>query len=373
MKRVLILYIFERSGHHLAALALEKAMRELGGGWEILVVNSLDYTNPHLNRVVQRSYLSLLHKTPEIWDYLYDNSQVARGIAGARELINKLNSGKLEKLLDSFSPDVVICTQAFPLGVVAAYKKRKRKSLPLIGVVTDYIAHCYWLCDQADFYAVPHETTKQDLSRKGIAGKKIRITGIPIDPKFGKERDGNGIAERVSLNPNLPTVLIMGGGQGLGPVEEIVCRLDALALPFQMIIVAGLNEDLKRELEKRESKMAKSVHILGYVDNVERLMEASDIIVTKPGGLTSAEALAKGLAIVIASCLPGQEEKNSRFLVEEGVAIKTDEGKGVAAIVEELLRDPQRLSFLRTKARELARPDASLEIAKIALETVSKV
>ncbi|MCD5397646.1 hypothetical protein LR003_01765 [candidate division NPL-UPA2 bacterium] len=363
--------MFERSGHHLAALALERAMRELGGSGEILAVNSLDYTNPHLSRVIQKSYLSLLHKTPEIWDYLYDNSQVARGTAGVRELINKLNSSKLEELLDSFFPDVVICTQAFPLGVVAAYKKRKRKNLPLIGVVTDYIAHCYWLCDQADFYAVPHETTKQDLTRKGIAGEKIRITGIPIDPKFGRKEHGNRIAEGVNLSPNLPTVLIMGGGQGLGPVEEIVCRLDALTLPFQMIIVTGLNEDLKRKLEKRESKMTESIHILGYVDNVERLMEMSDIIVTKPGGLTSAEALAKGLAMVIADCLPGQEEYNSRFLVEQGVAIKVDEGKGVAVIVEELLRNPQRLSFLRTKARELSRPDASLEITKIALETVT--
>lgn len=364
--------MFEKSGHHLAALALEEAIRELGESWEILAVNSLDYTNPRLNRVVQKSYLSLLHKTPEIWDYLYDNPQVARGTAGARELINKLNSGKLEELLDSFSPDVVICTQAFPLGVVAAYKKRKRENLPLIGVVTDYIAHCYWLCDEANFYAVPHETTKQDLSRKGIAEKKIRITGIPINPKFGKKRDRNKIGERVNLDPNLPAVLIMGGGQGLGPVEEITCRLDALTLPFQMIIITGLNEDLKKGLKKKESKMTKPVHILGYVDNVENLMEASDIIVTKPGGLTSAEALTKGLAIVIAGCLPGQEEYNSRFLVEEGVAVKVNEGKGVAVIVEELLRDTPRLSKLQIKARELSRPDASLEIAKIALEAVSK-
>lgn len=371
MKRVLILYIFERSGHHLAALALEKAIRELEGSWDILTVNSLGYTNPRLNRVVQRSYLSLLHKTPGIWNYLYDNPRVARKIAGARELINKLNSSKLEKLLDSFSPEVVVCTQAFPLGVVAAYKKRRRKNLPLIGVITDYIAHCYWLYDEADFYAVPHETTRKDLLSKGVAGEKIRITGIPIDPKFGGRRDENRIMEGVNLNPNLSTVLIMGGGQGLGSWEEIVSSLDALTLSFQIIIVTGLNEGLRRDLKKRESNLTKPVYILGYVDNVERLMEISDIIVTKPGGLTSAEALAKGLAMVIANCLPGQEERNRQFLVEEGVAIKADEGKGVATVVEELLRNPQRLSSLQAKARELARPDASSEIAKIVLETVA--
>ncbi|MCD5401066.1 hypothetical protein LR013_00505 [candidate division NPL-UPA2 bacterium] len=371
MKRLLLLYIFERSGHHLAALAIERALRELEGSGKVLTVDSLSYTNPRLNQVVQRSYLSLLHNAPEVWNYLYDNPKVARKIAGVKEFINKLSSNRLEKLLDSFSPQAVICTQAFPCGVVAAYKEKRRKNIPLMGVITDYIAHCYWLYDQVDFYAVPHETTKRDLLRKGVAEKKIRITGIPIDPKFGRKQDGNRIAERVSLSPNLPTVLIMGGGQGLGPVEEIVCRLDALTLPFQMIVVTGLNKSLRRDLKKRESRMTKPVHIVGYVDNIEELMEISDIIVSKPGGLTSAEALAKSLAIVIANCLPGQEERNSQFLVDEGVAIKVDEGKGIAAVVEELLRNSQRLSSLQAKARGLSRPDASSEIAKIALETVA--
>lgn len=371
MKKVLLLYIFERSGHHLAALAIEKALRELEGNWNILTVNSLGYTNPHLNQVVQRSYLSLLHNTPEIWDYLYDNPKVARRITKVKEFINKLNSSKLEELLDSFSPEIVICTQAFPCGVVAAYKEKRGKSLPLMGVITDYIAHCYWLYEQVDFYAIPHETSRRDLIRKGIAERKIRITGIPIDPKFGREEDRNRVVERVNLNPNLPTVLIMGGGQGLGPLEEIVCSLDALTLSFQMIIVTGLNKSLERNLKKREGEITKPVHIVGYVDIVEKLMEISDIIVTKPGGLTIAESLGKGLAIVIADCLPGQEEKNCQFLVEEGAAIKVDEGKGVAATVGELLNDPHQLSSLQNKARELSTPNASSEIAKIILEAVN--
>lgn len=370
MKRILILYIFERSGHHLAALAIEKAIKGLEGSREVRTVNSLGYTNPRLDHVVQRSYLSLLHNTPGIWDYLYDNPGVAQKVARVKEFINKLNSGKLEELLNSFSPEVVICTQAFPCGVVAAYKEKRGKNFPLIGVVTDYIAHRYWLYDEVDFYAVPHETTRRDLVRKGIEERKIRITGIPIDPKFGRKQDRNKIVEKVNLNPNLPTVLIMGGGQGLGPLREIVGSLDALTPPFQMIIVTGLNKNLKRDLEKKASKITKPIHILGYVNNVEELMEISDIIVTKPGGLTVAEALSKSLAIIIAGCLPGQEERNSRFLVSEGAAIKADEKKGVAAIVDELLRNPHRLSSLQAKARELSKPNASSEIAKITPEAV---
>ncbi len=371
MKRVLILYVFEKSGHHLAALAIEKAIKELEGSWEILTVNSLGYTNPHLNQVVQRSYLSLLHNTPEIWGYLYDNPKVARKIAGVKEFINKLSSNKLEELLDSFSPEIVICTQAFPCGVVDAYKEKKKKDLFLMGVITDYIAHRYWLYDQVDFYAVPNDITGKELVKKGIAERKIQVTGISIDPKFGRKQDRDKIVEKINLNPNLPTVLIMGGGQGLGPLEEVVFSLNALTLSFQMIVVTGLNKSLRENLKKKEGGMTKPVHIAGYVDNIEELMEISDIIVTKPGGLTSAEALAKGLAIVIAGCLPGQEGKNSQFLVDEGAAIRTEEAKGVADVVDELLRDPGRLSCLQAKARELSKPNASAEIAKIIREAVN--
>jgi len=371
MKRVLLLYIFERTGHHLAAQALEKAIREREKNWNLLTVNFLGYANPHLNQVIQSGYLSLLHNTPEIWDYLYDNPKVARRISGVKEFINKLKSGKLEELLDSFSPKTVICTQAFPCGVVAAYKEKRKNNLPLIGVITDYVAHRYWLYDQVDYYAVPHETTKRDLIKKGIAARKIRVTGISIDPKFGKKRDREGIIKGVNLSPNLPTVLIMGGGQGLGPIEEIVDSLNALPLPLQMIIVTGLNKSLRENLEKKEGEMTKPVHITGYVDNIEEFMEISDIIITKSGGLTTAEALAKGLAIVIAGSLPGQEERNSRFLVDEGAAVKADGGKKVAAVVSELLGNHRRLSSLQAKARELSRPDASLKIAEMVMETVN--
>ena len=368
MKGLILLYIFERSGHHLAALAIDKAMSELEGSRKVLTLDSLSYTNPHLNQIVQRGYLSLLRNTPEIWDYLYDNPKVARRITGVKEFINKLNSSKLEELLDSFSPRAVVCTQAFPCGVVAAYKKKRRKNLPLIGVITDYVAHCYWLYDEVDLYAVPHEITKRDLVKKGIEEKKIRVTGIPVDPKFGRMQDRNRIAEGIGLNPSLPTVLIMGGGQGLGPLEEVVYSLDALPLSFQMIIVTGLNKSLRENLKKRESEIAKPVHIVGYVDNVEELMEISDIIVTKPGGLTTAEALVKGLAIVIAGCLPGQEEKNSLFLVNERVAVKAGEGNDeTAAVVDGLLRDHSRLSSFQAKSRELSRPGASSEIARIVM------
>ncbi len=369
MEKVLLLYVFEKSGHHLAALAIDKAIGELKG--EALTVNFLNHTNTHLNQVVQKSYLSLLHNTPEIWDYLYDNLRVARKITKVKEFINKLNSRKLEALIESFSPEAVICTQAFPCGVMAAYKEKRNKNLPLIGVVTDYIAHCYWLYDQVDIYAVPHETTQQDLMDKGIEKERIRITGIPIAPRFARRENKDEIRERANLNPHLPTILIMGGSQGLGPVEEIVSNLDALPLSFQMIVVTGLNKDLRKGLEKRQGRMTKSIRILEYTDKVEELMEISDIIITKPGGLTTAEALVKGLAIVITGCLPGQEERNSRFLVDEGVAIRADEGKGVAAIVAGLLRNPDQLSSLQAKAKELSRPEASFDIARIILEAVS--
>ena len=359
--------MFENSGHQLASIAIEKAIKEMDPQVETLVVNSLDYTNPRLDRVVSNVYLSMIRRTPEIWDYLYDNPKVARRTNGTTKLINKLNSTKLERLVNSFSPDTVVCTQAFPCGVMAAYKERRGADIRLLGVVTDYMAHSYWLYERVDLYAVASEVSREDLVGRGIEKRKIRVTGIPIHPKFASRQDRNELRERLNLNQHLPTILIMGGGQGFGPLRETIRCLDEMDSHFQMVVVSGLNKALERRLREEKLKMKKPIHVSGYADNVDELMEASDIIITKPGGMTTAEALAKGLAMVILRPLPGQEERNGHFLTGRGIAQRADDAVEVARIVSDLLRDSAKLSRLRSKARDWAKPDASFEVARLIL------
>ena len=370
IRRVLLLYMFENSGHQLASIAIEKAIKELDPQVETLIVNSLDYTNPRIDRVVSNIYLAMLRRTPEIWDYLYDNPKVVRRTNRTTRIINKLSSAKLERLINSFSPDTIVCTQAFPCGVMATYKERRGTDIRLLGVVTDYMAHTYWLYEEVNLYAVPSEASKNDLVERGIEKERIQITGIPIHPKFASRQDRNELRERLNLNPHLPTILIMGGGQGFGPLGETIRCLDELDSHFQVVVVSGMNKSLEKRLKEEKVRMKKPIHVFGYVGNVDELMEASDIIITKPGGMTTAEALAKGLAMVILCPLPGQEERNGHFLTERGIAQRAEDAVEVARIVGDLLRDSAKLSSLRSRAREWARPDASFEVARLVLNGI---
>ncbi len=366
-RRVLLLYMFENSGHQLASIAIEKALKELDAQVETLIVNSLDYANPRLNSIVDNVYLSMLRRTPRIWDYLYDNPKVVRRTNGTTRVINKLSSVRLERLINSFSPETIVCTQAFPCGVIAAYKERTGESISLIGVVTDYMAHAYWLHEEVNLYAVPSEASKNNLVERGIEKERIQITGIPIHPKFASRQDRDEIRERLNLSPHLPTILITGGGQGFGPLRETIRCLDELDSRFQMVVVSGMNKALERRLRKEKLRMKKPIHVLGYAGNIDQLMEASDIIITKPGGMTTAEALTKGLAMVILRPLPGQEERNGHFLTARGIARRADDAVEVARIVSDLLRDSAKLAWLGSRARDWASPDASFEVAKLVL------
>jgi len=188
-KRVILMYISEVSGHHSATLAIEKAIRLLEPGTEILNINAFHYTNPITEKIVNRLYMGMIKRTPKLWDYLYDNQNIVKGLEKIKKAVHKFNSPKLKNLFDEFRPDVVACSQAFPCGMVADYKKTYNSDLPLVAVLTDYVPHSYWIYDTVNFYITPSEDVSQRLMRKGVAFEKIKSMGIPFDPKFNELQD----------------------------------------------------------------------------------------------------------------------------------------------------------------------------------------
>ncbi|MCX5715418.1 MAG: hypothetical protein NTV07_00830, partial [Candidatus Omnitrophica bacterium] len=183
-KRILLMHISEVSGHRKASMAIEKAIKLISPDTETKGINTFNYTNPIWERIVNHVYMSVLRNAPEIWDYLYDNPKVLRRVKHIRALIHKANSEKVHKLFSEFNPGAVVCTQAYPCGLVADYKKQFNLDLPLIGVLTDYAPHSYWIYDNVDYYVVPSKDTGQKLVRGGVLEEKIKVLGIPIDPKF---------------------------------------------------------------------------------------------------------------------------------------------------------------------------------------------
>lgn len=359
------MYISEVSGHHNATLAIEEAFRIARPEVEVLNINAFNYTNPISEKVINRLYMGMIKRTPLIWDYLYDNPLVVKRLEKIKETIHRFNSPKLKNLFERFKPHAVVCTQAFPCGMVADFKTTYRSDLPLFAVLTDYVPHSYWIYDNIDHYVVPSEEVAQRLVQKGVTREKIRTLGIPFDPKFTSAVEKERVIARLGLDPRFPILLIMGGGQGFGPIKTVVKSLDRARAEFQEVIVTGVNKKLYRALKRRAKKLKKKTVILGYVDYIHELMSVSDMIITKPGGITTAEALTKRLPMVIVRPIPGQEANNTAYLIEKGAAVKVDDVRGIGSVVERLLTDPGRLKAMREAAARISKPHASMDIARL--------
>ncbi len=359
--RVLFLYISMSSGHQRAADAVREALSLLTPSWETYGIDAFSYAYPNVGKLIAKTYLEVLRHTPVLWNYVYDNPDVETATREIRELLNLISSPKMKSLMNRYQPKAMVCTQAVPCSVFAAEKRRGKMHIPLIAVVTDFAIHAYWVYKEVDLYCVASEETRKDLIRHGVSASRVVVTGIPISPSFLRHLPKEHARSRLRLDPHKPTILIMGGSQGLGPLHEMLDKLHAL--PVQFIITTGVNRDLFRNLQKRFGR-DKRVKIFGYTKMVNTFMDASDILVTKPGGLTSSEALAKGLPMVITNPIPGQEDRNARFLLDRGVAERADEPDEIAALVQNLLSHPTRLRRMADKAREVATPYSAMEVAR---------
>jgi processive 1,2-diacylglycerol beta-glucosyltransferase len=249
--------------------------------------------------------------------------------------------------------------------MVADYKKTSGINAPLVGILTDYAPHSYWVYDNIDAYVVPSEETGRKLADNGIPEERIRPLGVPIDPKFIPPLDSAAIQKELNLDPSKPTVLIMGGGQGMGPIKQMLVKIDRIPEDIQAMVVSGTNRKLYGWMRKRRFK--KKIIPLGYVSQIERLMSAATFIVTKPGGVTTAEALAKGLPMLIINPLPGQEAINTRFLLNEGVALNASNENELAELIRWLLANPGKLRQMRQRVSRHAKPDSAVQIARLLL------
>ncbi len=366
-QKILLMYITVRSGHYQAARAIEQGIRRFHPNAQVLSINAFQYLNPVLARIVDQMYLSVIQKLPELWDYLYDNPKIVRRSQNLRQLLHRYDSPRLRGLLEEFEPDAIACTQAFPCGLVADYKRQNKLKTPLYGIITDFSPHSYWVDDAVDGYIVAAQKTQQWLLDRKVAPSRVFHYGIPIDPVFGEAPDVGQIRRRLQISNGIPTVLLMGGGQGLGPMLEAVAHLDRLKVPMQLLAVAGTNTTLYHRLITRAPRLRHPIQVFGHVDFVSDLMSVSDLIITKPGGVTASEALAKGVAIIALNPIPGQEARNAQFLVETHAAFLAKRPEELPRLVQRLLTSPVELKSVCASAQKLGRPHSALETAKLIL------
>lgn len=366
-KRILLMYISEVSGHRSAAIAIEKALKMIQPETETLSIDAFNYTNPVSERIIHAIYMTVIKRFPKIWDYLYDNPKIVKLTEKIKKRVNYANAQKLKILFNSFNPDSIVCTQAFPCGMASGYKEVFKSSVPLIAVLTDYAPHSYWIYNNINYYITPSDEVSTNLIAKGITPEQIKCLGIPFDPKFNEPINKNEIFNKLGLSYNIPTILIMGGGHGLGPIERIVQSLEKIPGKLQEIIVTGNNIKLHKSLNKNIKRYKKKILIMGYVNNINELMGISNIIITKPGGITTAEALSKKMPMIIVNPLPGQEAKNTEYLIKQQAAIKVDNPQDMGHIINNLLQNKDRLNEMSEAAAKISKPNSSLDVARLLL------
>lgn len=365
--RVLLMYITKVSGHRQATVAIQKSLKQLNPDIEAPTVNGFGYTYPILEKVVNKAYMSVIKRTPKVWDYMYDNPKIVKKSQSIKNFLHKTSYNKLEKLFSRHKPDVVVCTQAFPCGMVAHYKREHNLKTTIIGVLTDFSPHSFWINEGVDYYVVPSVEAKERFIKKGVPSDAIKIYGIPMRAKFSIQLNKKPIAEKLGVNLQIPTIVIMGGGQGLGPIKSTVKSLIKVKMEFQIIVLAGVNKKIINSLKRYTKRSDKKILIFEFATNVDELMELATIIITKPGGITTAECLAKGLPMVIVNPIPGQEMRNTDFLIKKGIGIRIDDTSDIGEEVELLLKSPERLASMSKAAYENAKPHAALDIAKLIL------
>lgn len=370
-KKILILYATAGTGHKKAALAIKKALDETAGeDVEISIVDALDYAPPFFKWTYLNLYLVAVHKLSLVWGimyYLTDNFYVNLFIGKIRRLNNWLNSQRLSEHLATSNPDVIISTHFFPSEVASDLKKRGLLKSHLVTVVTDYRLHAWWVSYFVDTYVVSNRYAKDDLMRWRIPESKIAVIGIPVEPEFSRPLDKENIRNKLGLKKDLFMVLVISGGFGIGPIEGIVKAIDRAAKPIQMIVVCGHNEALVERIESLKHSLKAEIKILGFVDNVYELMEVADILVSKSGGITVSESLAKELPIIVISPILGQETGNSDFLVKHGAALRIDKLPELSKVIGSLVNDPETLKNMREAIRAIKKPMAAYDIAKLSL------
>lgn len=349
MRRIMILYIGSNSGHHTAARAIEAAMHRVNPGVQTTCMDLLAHSHPRWNVVVTRTYLGIIRRTPEVWDALYDS----RGIDAIARRIQRLvqigDNPRFLRLMESFAPDAVVCTQAYPFAVVGAYARRRKIDMPIWGVLTDYRPHRFWVNDFEGRYVAPNASAAERLKHLGVPEDNIRIFGIPILPDFAESPPAH------RPNGAIPQLLVTGGGRGMGPGAGALRALDRGQSSFRMTIVTGTNCSLHRRLENQQETFKHALRIVPFTRNMAFFMRRASILIGKPGGLTCAESMALGLPMLIVRPLPGQERGNADELVSHGAAIRLRKDRELPAISDMLLGHPELLRLMSVQARSIGR------------------
>ncbi|OGV47990.1 MAG: galactosyldiacylglycerol synthase [Lentisphaerae bacterium GWF2_52_8] len=368
---VAILSVSAGAGHVRAAEALRRSAEEYFPGVFAIHLDLMDMVSKPFKKLYADSYIKIVDRIPALWGFLYEKTDKLEKedslLKNLRMALQRLNTSKLASTLEELNPDHVICTHFLPAELISRMRRKGTSKILCWVQVTDFDVHSLWIHpEMAGYFAACPEVAWR-MKDRGIPEKNIHVTGIPIMPAFRDKYSRAQCAAELGVNPKKTTILLMSGGLGVGNIQLIAERLLALPYDFQVIALAGKNQALLEDMQKLASAHPGRLFPAGFTSTIERYMAISDIAVTKPGGLTSSECLAMGLPMIVISPIPGQEERNADYLLEQGAALKAHDAAGLEFRLMELLSNPARLEKMRKCASTCARPSAADAVLNIVL------
>lgn len=362
---ILFFTVSAGEGHNKVASTISDYISKNFPNNNTMIIDTFHYVNVNLHKIIIETYMKSLKYLPTLYGYVYKKTEDCdSSILDVSDFLNNIFlSRKLKKLLKDFKPDVIVCTHPFPAEALSALKKKGCISVPMINILTDYTIHPSWIQSEVDYFIFPCESFKYQLDFWNIHPSKARFFGIPIENKFYNNLDKKSLRNKFNLQDSF-TTLLMGGGFGLGNIKESLDYIASYNSDMQIIAITGKNKSLYNYLSNIENS---NIKVFGYVDNIHELMSVSDLIVTKPGGITVTEALSKELPIIISYSLPGQEQRNTEYILNNSIGMVANNPTSLLSCINTLKNDHEKYTQLKDNMAKLKRSDSLKNISNFIL------
>lgn len=371
-KRVCILTLGVGSGHLRASETVQRALYDGRDPVEVKVIDALDSARRWFHWVYVESYWWMLRSAPWLWRRLFERRQRKLHRSTAPDWVFRRGCRSVLRQIKDYAPHLVIVTEIGAAEIAALGRREGWFNAPILAVQTDFQTEPPWVQSEIDAYCVASEEARGQLIGWGVLPNRVLLCGIPVDPAFALPFDKKELLPAFGLDTRRPVVLVMGGGMGPVPLDRVVSSLERCNAPMQVLAVTGHDRFLRHKLELLRGRLALDLHLFGWTENVPELMAVSDVLITKPGGLTAAEALAAGLPMILTHPIPGPEERHVRYLCQNGVALHAKTLRDIPRLVSRLLASPGELGEIQRRAAEWSRPDAAHAIAQVAMALLEK-
>jgi processive 1,2-diacylglycerol beta-glucosyltransferase len=366
-RRVLILAAGIGAGHNIAAGVLESCFQAAPEVDAVQKLDILESTNEIYRTLYDDGYFALVEAVPWLVGWGYDESDAPFRLAPFVSLWDRINTTATAKAIKAFRPDIIVCTHFLPTRLVSLMLTRGVLEARLAVVTTDYDFQGLWLSSPFNHIFVARDETKAHMAAIGVPADRITVSGIPVRPGLGDAVDREAVLTRYGLRQDRPTLLISAGAAGGPYTQTIVQQTLRMRNDFQAVVVCGRNDQLKSQIEGLVAFSRDRYRVLGYTNDMPDLIRTATLFIGKPGGLSSSECMAAGLPMVLIHPIPGQEVRNSDFLLEEGAAVRCNYETTVGYKIDQLLADPNRITRMAESARRIGRAEAGPQITSAVL------